>query len=165
MTCIKEQINLADESKLISILKIAWYKNSFLKLLSCRTIHFTFVFGFFLASGLIEPAHSENQKAGTENATFLPPAQVETKEFYNTNKAIIGEPQVPPTDTNLIETVSVNGSITRGTCPHSCASRGIPKESCKEWKSNMYGDKCYVQDTRLPSNAIPMEGDKVKNKK
>jgi hypothetical protein len=53
-----------------------------------------------------------------------------------------------------VEVVSANGSITRKRCPHSCVDRGIPKKSCKEWRSMMYPDVCYVEDLSKPSQAI-----------
>lgn len=55
---------------------------------------------------------------------------------------------------NDVEVVSANGSITRKKCPHSCVDRGIPKKSCKEWRSMMYPDVCYVEDLSKPSQAI-----------
>lgn len=55
-----------------------------------------------------------------------------------------------------VEVVSANGSVTRAKCPHTCADRKIPKSSCKEWRSKMYPDVCYVEDTSKPSNAIPL---------
>jgi len=57
-----------------------------------------------------------------------------------------------------VEIISANGAITRATCPHTCASRNIPKEHCREWTSKMYGDRCYVQDLRLPTSAIAPGG-------
>lgn len=56
------------------------------------------------------------------------------------------------------ETVSTNGSITRALCPYTCDMRGLPKEHCKTWASKQEPSKCYVQDTRLQSNAIPEMG-------
>jgi hypothetical protein len=55
-----------------------------------------------------------------------------------------------------VEVVSANGSITRAKCPHTCADRSIPKGSCREWRSKMYPDVCYVEDTSKPSDAIPL---------
>ncbi len=58
------------------------------------------------------------------------------------------------------EVVSLNGSITRSFCPYTCEMRGLPKESCRTWPSNREKDKCYIQDTRLPSDAIAFGGPK-----
>lgn len=55
---------------------------------------------------------------------------------------------------NEYEQVSVNNSITRALCPYTCEMRNLPKEHCKTWKSNMEPNKCYVQDLRIPSEAI-----------
>ena len=50
--------------------------------------------------------------------------------------------------------ISPNGSITRAHCPYTCEMRGLPAEHCKTWKS-VTNDECYVQDLRIPSNAMP----------
>lgn len=63
-----------------------------------------------------------------------------------------------------VEVISMNGSITRGKCPHTCEDRNIPRKDCKEWRSKMYGDRCYVEDLRMPSNAIADGGAKKKAK-
>ena len=54
--------------------------------------------------------------------------------------------------------VDAHGAVTRAACPYSCSDRGIPKESCKEWKSitHSLGGECYVQDLRVSKNdAMP----------
>jgi hypothetical protein len=77
-----------------------------------------------------------------------------------------GAPSVQaPAEPDDVEVVSMNGSVTRAKCPYTCEMRGIPRKFCREWKSRMYGDRCYVQDTRLPSNAVPIGGDKGEGKK
>ena len=55
------------------------------------------------------------------------------------------------------EVISMNGSITRALCPYTCEMRGIPKKSCKTWGSLQDRTKCYVQDTRIPSGAVPIK--------
>ena len=60
--------------------------------------------------------------------------------------------------------ISPNGSITRALCPYSCNMRGIPQGNCKTWKSVQHPDQCYVQDTRIPSDAVPVRG-KLKEEK
>lgn len=55
---------------------------------------------------------------------------------------------------NEYERVSTNDSITRALCPYTCDMRGLTQEICRSWKSLVDPSKCYVQDTRLPSNAI-----------
>ena len=54
------------------------------------------------------------------------------------------------------EVISTNNSVTRALCPYSCEERSIPKANCRTWKSKNEPDKCYVQDTRLPSDAVPI---------
>lgn len=54
------------------------------------------------------------------------------------------------------EMISSNGGITRALCPYTCAMRGIPKGSCRMWHSQSDPTRCYVQDLRLPSDAIPL---------
>lgn len=60
------------------------------------------------------------------------------------------------------EVISMNGSITRALCPYTCEMRGLPKQACKSWKSAQEPEKCYLQDTRLPSNAVPVSSGKTK---
>ena len=52
------------------------------------------------------------------------------------------------------EKISTNGSITRGLCPYTCEMRALPKQYCKTWRSIVDPTKCYVQDTRIPSQAV-----------
>jgi hypothetical protein len=52
------------------------------------------------------------------------------------------------------EVISTNGSITRALCPYTCKMRGIEKSHCKTWRSASEPEKCYVEDTSLPSQAI-----------
>lgn len=59
---------------------------------------------------------------------------------------------------NEYETVSMNDSITRALCPYTCEMRGLPKQSCRTWQSQNDPSLCYVQDTRIPSNAIALGG-------
>jgi hypothetical protein len=93
-----------------------------------------FLFGNQIAYAEIEkPADSQNEVAKNE---------VDAAE---------AGPQV-----GEVETVSANGSITRAKCPHSCSDRKIPKASCREWRSKMYPDVCYVEDLSKPSNAVPV---------
>ena len=96
-------------------------------------------------------------------------AEERSKEIHKEVKAQSGVPSTPATPAapnttgaddksglNLsdVEVVSANGSITRKRCPHSCADRGIKKADCKEWRSKMYPDVCYVEDLSKPSQAI-----------
>lgn len=52
------------------------------------------------------------------------------------------------------EIIDLSGSVTRSFCPYTCADRGLAPANCKAWKSIQDPDKCYVRDTRLPSNAF-----------
>lgn len=54
-----------------------------------------------------------------------------------------------------VQVVSANGALTRRPCPYTCEDRQLPSEHCKTWESK---DKtlCYVWDTRLPQNAVPI---------
>lgn len=54
------------------------------------------------------------------------------------------------------EEISQNGALTRALCPYTCADRGIPKEHCRTWPSKMDPTLCYVWDTRLPNEAVPL---------
>lgn len=54
------------------------------------------------------------------------------------------------------EVMNESGSLTRRPCPYTCENRGIPRESCHEWRS-VAGDLCYVHDTRLPQAAVPLD--------
>lgn len=58
------------------------------------------------------------------------------------------------------EVISTNGSITRSKCPYTCEMRGLPKQYCKTWQSLKDKELCYVQDTRIPSNAIEFGANK-----
>ena len=59
---------------------------------------------------------------------------------------------------NEFEIISPNGSITRGLCPYSCEMRGVSKQHCKTWQSAQNPSLCYVQDMRIPSDAIAFGG-------
>ena len=50
--------------------------------------------------------------------------------------------------------ISENGGLTRRPCPYSCEMKGIPRKNCKEWVSRRDTNLCYVEDTRLPSDAV-----------
>ena len=56
------------------------------------------------------------------------------------------------------EVISTNGAITRAICPYSCAMRGLEAKHCKTWRSLSNPKLCYVQDTRLKSDAIDWGG-------
>ena len=55
---------------------------------------------------------------------------------------------------NEYEVISTNGAITRAFCPYTCAMRGLEAKHCKAWRSLSNPKLCYVQDTRLKSDAI-----------
>jgi len=59
---------------------------------------------------------------------------------------------------NEYEVISTNGSITRAICPYTCAMRGLAAKHCKTWRSLSNPKLCYVQDTRLKSDAIDWGG-------
>ena len=50
--------------------------------------------------------------------------------------------------------IDMSGSITRSVCPYTCEMRGLPREHCRTWQSLQNPKLCYVQDTRIPSEAI-----------
>lgn len=60
--------------------------------------------------------------------------------------------------------VSPNGSITRALCPYTCEMRGLPPEHCKTWPSKSNPSECYIQDTRIASEAVEPERNDDKNK-
>lgn len=55
-----------------------------------------------------------------------------------------------------VEVISSNGAVTRAPCPYTCEMRGLPLEHCKTWPSPSDPGQCYVWDTRLPQDAIPL---------
>ena len=55
---------------------------------------------------------------------------------------------------NEYEVIDMNGSITRAFCPYTCAMRGLEAKYCKAWRSVSDPKLCYVQDTRIKSDAI-----------
>lgn len=59
---------------------------------------------------------------------------------------------------NEYEVISTNGAITRALCPYTCAMRGLDAKHCKTWRSLSNPKLCYVQDTRLESDAIDWGG-------
>ena len=59
---------------------------------------------------------------------------------------------------NKFEVIDLNGSITRAFCPYTCAMRGIEAKHCKTWRSLNDPNLCYVQDTRIHSEAIKWGG-------
>lgn len=61
---------------------------------------------------------------------------------------------------NEYEVISTNGAITRAFCPYTCAMRGLEAKHCKAWRSLSDPKLCYVQDTRLKTDAIDWGGAK-----
>jgi hypothetical protein len=61
--------------------------------------------------------------------------------------------QVPP---NEYVKVDLEGGVTKSSCPYTCEDRGLAKENCKIWESVLDANECYVQDLRIPSDAIPL---------
>jgi hypothetical protein len=63
-------------------------------------------------------------------------------------------------DGNIMEgeyqVISKNGGVTRRPCPYTCEMKGIPQTSCRTWVSKSDSSLCYVEDTRLSQNAVPM---------
>jgi|PlaIllAssembly_1097288.scaffolds.fasta_scaffold1157494_1 hypothetical protein len=59
---------------------------------------------------------------------------------------------------NEYEVISTNGAITRAFCPYTCAMRGLEVKHCKTWRSLSDPKLCYVQDTRLKTDAIDWGG-------
>lgn len=55
-----------------------------------------------------------------------------------------------------VEVMSLNGAVTRAACPYTCEMRGLPTEHCKTWPSPSDPGQCYVWDTRLPQDAVPL---------
>lgn len=41
----------------------------------------------------------------------------------------------------------VHGEVTKGRCPISCQSLGVPRDKCREWRDN---GVCYVEDLTRP---------------
>lgn len=58
--------------------------------------------------------------------------------------------------------VDLTGSITRSPCPYTCEDRGLPAQHCRAWQSASDPEECYLQDTRIPSDAFPaIDNDKT----
>jgi hypothetical protein len=47
----------------------------------------------------------------------------------------------------LVSTAQNRGRTTSAPCPHSCATQGIPKNACRDWRE---GKVCFVEDLRFP---------------
>ncbi len=58
---------------------------------------------------------------------------------------------------NEYRRISQNGGTTRRPCPYTCEMRGVPRDHCREWKSKEDPSECYVEDTSVPSNAVPLK--------
>ena len=43
------------------------------------------------------------------------------------------------------------GRVYVAPCPHSCATRGIEKRVCRDWRE---GSTCYVEDLRFPPSMV-----------
>ena len=54
--------------------------------------------------------------------------------------------------------IDTKGGTTRAHCPYVCADRGLPPEHCKAWESASDKTLCYLQDTRIHSDAVPLDG-------
>ncbi|MCB0324075.1 MAG: lipid-binding SYLF domain-containing protein [Bdellovibrionales bacterium] len=50
--------------------------------------------------------------------------------------------------------VDLTGSVTRSPCPYTCQDRGLAQANCRAWPSKQDPKECYVQDTRIPSDAF-----------
>ena len=91
-------------------------------------------------------------------ALFVLPAAVRADDAQNTTSR---SPMVEDKDgviaSNEYEVISTNGSITRALCPYSCEMRDLPKKFCKTWQSKQEPSMCYVQDTRIPTEAITLK--------
>ena len=59
---------------------------------------------------------------------------------------------------NEYEAIDTSGAITRALCPYTCAMRGLEAKHCKTWRSLSNPKLCYVQDTRIKSDAIDWGG-------
>jgi len=46
------------------------------------------------------------------------------------------------------------GSVTRSACPYTCEDRGLAKQNCRAFQAAKDKSQCYVQDTRIKSNAF-----------
>ncbi len=95
-----------------------------------------------LAAGLFVPALATANPTDAHTSTARTP-MMEDKD------GILAE--------NEFEKISTNDSIYRARCPYTCEMRGVPKEHCRTWQSKQDQSMCYVQDTRLPSDAIGLK--------
>lgn len=53
------------------------------------------------------------------------------------------------------EIIDMSGGVTRSPCPYTCQDRGLSSKNCRAWQSQLDRRMCYVQDSRIPSQAIP----------
>ena len=92
------------------------------------------------------------EKAQGENSEIK---NIETKGTATTMVENRGGSELKP---NEYEVISTNGAITRAFCPYTCAMRGLEAKHCKTWRSVSNPKLCYVQDTRLETDAIDWGG-------
>ena len=97
-----------------------------------------------LTAYAVEKAQGENSATENIEAERLP--MVENR----------GGSELKP---NEYEVISTNGAITRAICPYTCAMRGLEVKYCKTWRSLSRPNLCYVQDTRLETDAIDWGGE------
>jgi hypothetical protein len=72
------------------------------------------------------------------------------------NRVLVDLDRDAPIPPNQYVKVDIEGGVTKSTCPYTCEDRGLAKEYCKIWESVLDPNECYVQDIRIPSDAIPL---------
>ena len=103
---------------------------------------------FFLAIALISTACSttEDTRASLDiNRLETPQVQLTGQMRADTDGVI---------ESDEYRVISENGRLTRRPCPYTCEMRGIPRIHCHEIRS-IDGSECYIEDTRLPDDALP----------
>lgn len=91
-------------------------------------------------------AHAGESAKG--KASSVPPAET------GSTAAAMVEDDDGILEANEYEVIDPAGSITRALCPYTCAMRGLEARHCKTWRSVSDPKLCYVQDTRIPTDAI-----------
>lgn len=99
-------------------------------------LKFLFAVTLFVRCSFASIAHADDPNDPTEKARAAAATQPETYQ---------------------VEVISPNGALTRKVCPYTCEDRELPKQHCKTWRSKD-NISCYVWDTRLPQDAVPIAG-------
>ena len=88
--------------------------------------------------------------------TPVPAAPVDTHPASGSHAAM-REDKDGDFQTGEYTVIDTKGATTRAHCPYTCADRGLAAEHCKAWQSASDKSLCYLQDKRIPTDAIPFK--------